>query len=231
MSNNDLLKKKVSFLDDAFWLENWKVLFNTQRLDEFFPNNKMSLSEQLNSVVRLTIYLGLLLMAYTKNYKFLYIPIITALFTYIIWFYSKKNIENFNFIEDINNSLFNKNDKRIVKPTQDNPFMNVQMDDYLYNPDREAISKLNNYNNDELNKEIDVAFNYNLYRDVDDVFNKQNSQREFYTMPSTTIPNKQGDLANWLYNVPPTCKENGLMCAKNNFEWLKDSKHRNPFMI
>ncbi len=227
--DNNLLKKKIIIKEDKFWFEDWSILFNTQRLDEFFPNNKMTLSEQLNATVRLTIYLGIILYLFNKDYKYLYLPIITCLITYFFWLKSKKNIENFNYDTIIDDLTIN--DKRIIKPTVDNPFMNVTMDDYLNNPDREAISKLNNYSNDKVKKEIDVAFNYNLYRDVDDVFNKQNSQREFYTMPSTTIPNKQGDLANWLYNVAPTCKENGLMCAKNNFEWLKDSKHRNPFFI
>ena len=69
--------------------------------------------------------------------------------------------------------------------------MNVQFDDYIKNPQREAISKLNNYKNPNLNKLIDEKFNYNLYKDVSDIFDKNNSQRQFYTTPVTTIPNDQ----------------------------------------
>ena len=36
------------------------------------------------------------------------------------------------------------------------------------------------------------------------------SQRQFVTMPSTSIPNDQGSYMNWLYKIPgKTCKEGG----------------------
>ena len=61
-----------------------------------------------------------------------------------------------------------------------------------------------------------------------DIFNKNITQRQFYTMPVTTIPNEQTKFANWLYATPPTCKEgNGDQCVKYNLEFLKDSKIRN----
>ena len=50
-------------------------------------------------------------------------------------------------------------------------------------------------------------------QDVDDLFGRYNSQRQFYTMPSTTVPNDQKSFAEWLYKTPETCKENSL-CLK-----------------
>ena len=48
------------------------------------------------------------------------------------------------------------------------------------------------------------------------VFGKNNSQREFYTAPVTTIPNNQGDFADWCYKTGKTCKENnGKQCLEN----------------
>ncbi len=231
--NDKILKTKVSFIEDKFWYEDVGILFNTQRLDEFFPNKTMNLAEQLNALLRLTIYIGLVLFLYNRNIKYLYIPILTGLFTYVIWYYSKKNKEKFENIEEINDSIYARKDKNVVLPSKNNPFMNVLMSDYLENPNRIAASSLNNYNNDELNKLIDNGFYYNLYRNLGDVFNKENSQRQFYTMPDGgQIPNDQGSLANWLYRNGPSCKEgNGTQCFNNNFDWLKDSKSRNPFMI
>ena len=141
----------------------------------------------------------------------------TSIFTYLIYFYSKKNEEEFQ----------NKKEK-IIKPSQDNPFMNINQNDYLNNPNRESASKLKNNIDSILNNEIDKHFNYNLYKDVEDVFNRRNSQRQFYTTPVTTIPNEQTKFAKWLYKSPPTCKEgNGYGCIKNNLDLLKDSKYRN----
>ena len=38
------------------------------------------------------------------------------------------------------------------------------------------------------------------------------SRRQFFTMPWTTTPNDPaGDFGQWLYDVPPTKKEQGLM--------------------
>ena len=52
--------------------------------------------------------------------------------------------------------------------------------------------------------------------DVNDVFAKHNSQRQFYTMPVTDICNDQTNFAKWLYLTPPSCKEgNGLQCSAN----------------
>ena len=150
-------------------------------------------------------------------------------FTYLIYKYSNQKREFFNKIEKINDSIYESDDIRT--PTQNNPFMNVLQGDYLENPNREAISKLNNYNNEELSKDIDEKFYYNMYRDVDDVFSNQNSQRQFYTAPVTTIPNEQGKFADWCYKTGDTCKNgNGSQCANNNYNWLKDSKYRNPYI-
>ena len=119
-------------------------------------------------------------------------------------------------------------DVQYVKPSLNNPFMNILPDDYIKNPNRESFNKINQYKNPNLDLSIEKKCGYNLYSDADDIFNKNTTQRQFYTMPVTTIPNEQTKLANWLYSTPPTCKEgNGDQCVKYNWEFLKDSKIRN----
>ena len=39
-------------------------------------------------------------------------------------------------------------------------------------------------------------------------------QRQFYTMPSTTIPNDQTGFAKFLYQLPTTCKEDSAQCLR-----------------
>ena len=49
--------------------------------------------------------------------------------------------------------------------------------------------------------------------DVNDIFGKNNSQRQFYTVPGNQVPNDQGSFAQWLYGTPKTCKEgNSIAC-------------------
>jgi hypothetical protein len=203
--------------NNNFWFYNPSILFDNTKIYDFIPNKNMILEEQLNSIVRLSIYISITLTLINKKMNHMYIAIMTSIFTYLIYFYSKKNEEEFQ----------NKKEK-IIKPSQDNPFMNINQNDYLNNPNRESASKLKNNIDSILNNEIDKHFNYNLYKDVEDVFNRRNSQRQFYTTPVTTIPNEQTKFAKWLYKSPPTCKEgNGYGCIKNNLDLLKDSKYRN----
>ena len=77
-------------------------------------------------------------------------------------------------------------------------------------------------------KEIEKDFSYNLYQGADDVYNKRNSQREFYTNPGTTIPNDRNTLLKWAYHLPPTCKQgDGTGCWRLVYQQYK----RNPLPI
>ena len=67
---------------------------------------------------------------------------------------------------------------------------------------------------------IDKNFNSDIFKDYNDVYDRHNSQRNFYTMPSTTQPNDQDSFKKWLYNTPNTCKEgNGNQCVGNNYSY------------
>jgi hypothetical protein len=73
---------------------------------------------------------------------------------------------------------------------------------------------------------MDEMFNHNLFKDVNDVFGKMNSQRQFYTMPNTTIPNAQDDFAKWLYANPKTCKEDQEFCLR-----YEDVRAKRPVFV
>ena len=76
-----------------------------------------------------------------------------------------------------------------------------------------------NIKNKKINKLINKKFKSNIFNDIEDVYDRKNSQRQFYTMPSTTIPNDQDTYQKWLYKTPKTCKEgNGNQCFGNLFQ-------------
>lgn len=95
------------------------------------------------------------------------------------------------------------------KPTKDNPFMNPSIDDF----NKENTPIACNSNDNEINNDIDIKFNEDLYRDVDDVFDKKNSQRQFFTI-AHNIPNDQEGFARWCYKFPENCKENQERCLR-----------------
>ena len=98
-------------------------------------------------------------------------------------------------------------------PTDNNPFMNPT----IFGEDNNKTSCLS-YNNKGIQNNIETKFNKEIYREASDIFGKNNSQRQFYTVPSKKYPNDQDAFKKWLYSTPPTCKEgNGIQCAANGY--------------
>jgi len=95
----------------------------------------------------------------------------------------------------------------VTYPTDRNPFMNVLLDEIKYNPTRPAAANIGDKN---VKITLDDFFRVEFTSDPTDVFGRSQSQRQFITMPSTTVPNDQDSYQNWLYKIPgKTCKEGG----------------------
>jgi hypothetical protein len=95
----------------------------------------------------------------------------------------------------------------VTRPTANNPFMNVLLDELKYNPTRPSADSVQNSKNKVI---LDDFFRVQWFSDPTDVFGRSQGQRQFYTTPSTSIPNDQGSFQNWLYLIPgKTCKEGG----------------------
>lgn len=111
-------------------------------------------------------------------------------------------------------------------PTSRNPFMNILLDEFKYNPGRPSAASVEH---PAVEQVMDDYFRVQWHSDPTDVFGKKQSQRQFITQPSTTIPNDQGSFANWLYKIPgKTCKEGGrpaclLQSDLGTLPWLTSS--------
>ena len=103
-------------------------------------------------------------------------------------------------------STYDKSDP-LTLPSPRNPFMNVLVDEIKYNPKRPEAKSVED---PVVKSTMDDFFRVNWFSDPTDVFGKSQGQRQFITMPSTTIPNDRESLQNWLYKIPgKTCKEGG----------------------
>ena len=99
----------------------------------------------------------------------------------------------------------------VTYPNDKNPFMNVLVDEIKYNPKRAPAASVLD---PSVNAQLDDFFKTQFINDPTDVFGKSQSQREFYVMPVTSIPNDQDSYQNWLYRIPgKTCKEGGYSCT------------------
>lgn len=95
----------------------------------------------------------------------------------------------------------------LTLPSAKNPFMNVLIDEIKYNPTRPLAASVLD---PSVKVTLEEFFQTDFYSDPTDVFGKTQSQRQFVTMPSTSIPNDVDSYQNWLYKIPgKTCKEGG----------------------
>ncbi len=199
-----MVNHPINSISDPFWYQNPKILIQLDRLNEFFPHNDMTLYEKLNAMVRFAIYFALLVVVFKKNTRMFLFP----LFVLGLTFYLFKNDYKDDKKEGM--KLVGPKYDECQTPSDENPFMNVLISDYTANPNKKPAC---NVNDKHVKEEIQEKFEKNLYRDSIDIWGRNNSQREYYTMPNTTIPNDQINFANWLYKTPTTCKELTKHCT------------------
>jgi Ca2+/Na+ antiporter len=195
---------------DAFWANDFSVLLLERRLSEFFPSKNLTFHENLNAGVRLGLYLSVILALFYQDLQYLSILLFAFAFTYFLFrFYTPMNEEK-RKEEEIIETMDMEAD--CTKPTEDNPFMNFTMYDHLtFNSDKKPACDVKN---EDIKREMKSNFDTNLYKDISDVFDRRNSQRQFFTMPWTTVVNDQKEFANWLYKSESTCKENNDYCLR-----------------
>lgn len=209
-------------MSTPFWFNDCSILVNKNYLLEVLPLREYDFNRKLNAVMRFTIYYGILLYVLNRDKNILCLPFITVVITVFLHKTNKKTGENTAMVGLMNVKKHDTNidvDKMIDEinkdvyrvPDEDNPMMNQNMFD-LYDG-KKAIPT---YNNPGVNKVVEDKWDDKLPQDSNDLFNRRNSQRQWYTMPNTEAMNKQTEFAKWCYSTPPTCKEgNGLQCANN----------------
>lgn len=99
--------------------------------------------------------------------------------------------------------------KHCRKPTVENPYNNIVFSDFLQEGNVPQPC-----NSDQVDMtEMQNLYNSSLFRNLSDVFERDNSQRTFLSMPIQQYPSSQTDFANWLYKTGPTCHENSEYCT------------------
>jgi hypothetical protein len=199
---------------DKIWYENINNFITSKNYFEILPSSTMSLESKLNALTRLSIYISIILALIKIDYTYLFIGIIALILSVIIYnFQNKQRLSNERFMDKNNIEVIDN--KVCLRSTVNNPFMNPSLTDYSANYDKCNIGACD-LTNPKVSQSIENNFNSKLFRDVSDLYGKMSSQRQYYTMPVTTIPNDQTGFAEWLYKAPPTCKEgNSQECHMN----------------
>jgi hypothetical protein len=184
--------------------------FSAHNVFEFVPRQDMTYEQQLNSLMRLSVYFAILVALVRRSVQILYFPLAMMAFTF--WMYFMHDRERFTKAQALKqtNLAYDARRRRVcAKPTRNNPYMNVLATDYSQAPKRPPACDVLDC---EVKKSMRREFNRDLIRDAGDVFEKQASDRQYYTTPVTTIPNDQTSFAKWLYALPKTCKDDSIQC-------------------
>lgn len=189
---------------ELVWFKDPTGFFADDRLAHFLPERNTTLAVQLNALFRLAIYASVVMVLFRRFSLALYVPIATAALTYAIY------VSNTPAKEGLT-----REGHACTVPTRTNPFMNVLRSEYLADPQRPAACDITS---PATHQQVDSLFEDNLYRDVDDVFNRRTSSHAFYAMPNTQIPNDQGAFAQWCYGTGPTLKEAGLSRSRPDMQ-------------
>jgi hypothetical protein len=127
--------------------------------------------------------------------------------------FMKDKTKQLSFISDTINSFQEKCDL----PTKDNPYQNPSVLDF----ESGNIPKPCNVDDDEINVKVKNCYDETLYRNLDDLFDKKNSERQFYTVPRENFTGNNADFAHFLYHDTGGCRGPDQKC--NRYEDLRFS--------
>lgn len=213
-----------------FWFDSPRVLVS--EATQFFPfaeAEQRCTAAALNSFTRFGIYLGAALAIIRMEPMWLLLAVAFAAFAVGAWFYMStrgslregfddmggvpqtgtEDIVDTSFVDELYvPDVIGGGPTARTEPTAANPFMNVLISEISANPQRPAAANIQSI---KVHSELDSYFDTMFTADPGDTFNRTQSQRQWVTMPSTTIPNDQESYQNWLYRVEGrTCKEGNL---------------------
>ena len=186
------------------WIEDpVKILLNPQHMFKVLPDKKEPVIEQVNSFARFLLWYGIIISLYNKQWS----PLAIALMCNILvaLFVKKQKTLQKYFV------LLNKPEYECPTPTEQNPFANPSVGHRNYYNDNQNCAV--DYNDPDVSDNINKLFTNDLPLDHWDIYGKNNSQRQFYSV----IPNNQSEFAKWLYDPQQLCnkREMPLNCNIN----------------
>jgi hypothetical protein len=202
-----------------FWLNSPKQLvFNVKQI---IPNSNFNDIENLNAIMRLFIIVAIIVLILTENItNCIFIVLIGALTTYYL--FQKNGLsETFNFATSSPNHAVNSLGEVCQLPTPNNPFGNmIPGDDPARPPACKSTDEDSAGGGVPVANMIEKYFKLGLYRDVNDVFDRNNSQREFVTMPATANPNARDEFTKWRFNAGSCRDGDTSYCMNINSYWI-----------
>lgn len=182
---------------DKIWYEDIFVL--GRRPLEFFPARGQTPAEHVNALIRLIMYTTILLFAYNGSVNTVYIGL-AAVVTITIVYRGRGGLAGLS-------NIGNMGPNKCRPSTKDNPFANTLVNEFGKDPLPDPPCAY-----DDIKQDMEKNFNDGLFRNVEDWSNRENSQRQFFTVPTGGNPPDTKAFAEFLYGNARNCKTDSKQC-------------------
>ena len=241
-------------MSTPFWINQPTILFNKKYITTNFLKKTMTLEEKFNAITKFVLILTILGFIFSQNFQLIFIGILTIAIITAIYYRKKKKYTEERTQENFSNAGNGKNKNKneatiklneLLKDAyypinKKNPFGNVLLTEISsgsFTKDRPSAApsfnpsvydKINNSVKKQtqmLNPTIDGT-NKQIYGDLYENYNLDNSMMRFYTTANTRVANDQGAYAHWLYGNMPSAKEDNI---EGNIQRVKDNVRYNLY--
>jgi hypothetical protein len=232
----------------TFWLNDPLILFNKDYILQLWPSSDITYEEKLNAITRVVIIMTILGYIFTMSFNMIVAGLVT-LFAIILLYKMKKQKVTKDMLngskEGFSGIEINNQEATIINPAtlktylksefmpvnKKNPLGNVLLTEINDNPTRKSAPPSFNT---EVYEDINVSTkkmvqnlnpgikntNKQLYGDLGEQFEFDQSQWSFYSTPNTRIPNDQGAFADYLYGNMPSCRDgDAFACIQDNIRY------------
>ena len=213
-----------------FWFNDPTVLLNKNNMYKIWPNADMTYEAKLNAITRLVIIATIVGFILTNSTNLVISSIVTLIS--IVMLYKFKKTDNTDLLNRLDSEGFTGHEAyeelkdNFEEPTSNNPLQNLE-------PTKDNVDKkpaapsFNPVVNEKINeaakqqiKELHKDFpdiDKNLFKDLGEHENFENSMRPFYSMPNTRTPNDQKSFSDFCYGDMSSKKEENEILIENKF--------------
>ena len=233
-------------MSNPFWYDDPSILFKKENIFELWPTPSMNYNQKLNAITRLIIIVTIVGFIITMACRLLFIGGITIFVIFILFKMNKDKLTKETFTN--NDTAPKQNPGYITNPVtldsvlktefkegnKKNPFSNVLLTQIGDDPDRKPAPPSFNVDVDEnITTNVKKAVQQmnpgikntdkQLYGDLWENFQLDQSNRVFNSTPNTRVTNDQSAYAKYLYGTMPSAKgstmEDNLQREKDNYRY------------
>jgi hypothetical protein len=198
----------------TFWFNKPSILIDKNEITEIWLKKNGSLDKNLNAITRIVILLTFIGYFLTRDYKIIVTSIITIIVIVAVQMIKKRETLKDN-INNIAEGFKTTPNNDFVKPTKNNPMMNVLLTDIKDSPNRASAnpSFAPKINKDIKTKVKEIGLDSKLFSDLGEniLWERESelsdSMKRFYTTANSRVVNDQNAFAKFCFNNTASCKD------------------------